>query len=75
MSRFIKLTKFIINTRHIVHIQKEHEIYHVYLHNNHTEGFSFFGSGSVSTNDNIITVCKNNHSKDYDIMTSWVDKL
>jgi hypothetical protein len=72
MCRFIKLTKLLINTRHIVHIEKNKEIYKLHLHNHRMDGFFFFGCGGLDSENNIIKVCKKEHPKDYDIMEKWV---
>lgn len=75
MCRFIKLTKFIINTRHIVYIKKKDDLFHLHLHNHHMNGLMMFGSGGFDSKDYVVTICKDDKTKDYAIMNSWIDKL
>ena len=74
MCRFIRLTKLLINTRHIVHIEKNNELYSVNLHTNRISGWFIFGVGDIISKYNIIDICKKEHPKDYAIIENWINK-
>jgi hypothetical protein len=79
MSRFIKLTNFILNANNIHKISIKPNKYYIYIINNKFDGFSwrFAGSGigSISTShDEMIEICEINHSLDYKILSDWISK-
>ena len=73
MSRFIKLTRSLINTKYIREIVSHDEMYKLHYYDG-ILGFNIFMLGFVFTNEKEITICRNKHPKDYKIMTEWVEK-
>lgn len=74
MTRFLKLTKLIINKNAIHHIVMTNEdkcIIH--LIPNKIDGYSLWGTGRFSSYDITIEVCKTKHSTDYKIVTDWIN--
>lgn len=78
MSKFIKLTNFIINTNNIYSIIIKPDKYTIHITGKSFDGFSWsfagFGSGSISSFTSEIEVCKNKNSMDYKIVSDWIDK-
>jgi hypothetical protein len=76
MSRFLKLTKLVINTSKIGTIEKKQNKYYVQLLDGSTlSGFSFFGSGKMATEFYTLEICKDINSIDYEIIDKWVKNL
>ena len=70
--KFINLTTRVINKLYIVEIIKTPNKYYIHMKNNRVDGFFFLSSGSISTEDNIITICEKNNKPDYDIITKLI---
>ena len=75
MSRFIKLTALIINTRHITKIFNNKNKYYIHMMDKDIDGFMFLSSGSLSSNDHIIEVCENKHKLDYNLVKEWIKNI
>jgi hypothetical protein len=79
MPRFLKLTNMIINTNDIYKIAIHPNKYHIYIVGKKIDGFNWgiggFGLGNISSHTSEIEVCKTEHSKDYSIVTQWIDKI
>jgi len=75
MSRFIKLTKKVINTSKIVTIDILPTKYTMVMCNHHFDGWLLFTSGSVNTFENKIEICKTEHPKDYQIVKEWINQM
>ena len=73
--RFIKLSTTIINTSHITKIVNRNNKYHIYMTNNYINGYMFLNFGSVSTEENLIEVCKVEDPIDYVIMREWTKMI
>jgi hypothetical protein len=77
MSRFIKLTKLVINTNDIHQIYIHPNKYYIYLKS--IDGFcwSFAGSGmgSFSSHNSKIEVCETKDYADYKIVSDWISKI
>lgn len=71
MSRFIYLSKRIINTYHIEQILINENKYKIYFGNHYFNGYIFCGSGTFNSIDNFITVCKEKDPVDYEIVRKW----
>jgi len=78
MSKFLKLTNFILNTNDIHRIVIQPNKYLIYVVGKKMDGFNWgiggFGIGSISSYTFEIEVCKTNHSTDYKIVSDWIDK-
>ena len=75
MKQFIKLTSLILNKSHIIAIIKQPNKYLIHMSNNRLFGEFVFGNGSVSTEQNIIEICKQNNNRDYHIMKDLLKEL
>ena len=73
--RFIKLSTAIINTSHITKIVNTNNKYHIYMTDKYINGFIFLNSGSVSTCENMIEVCKVEDPIDYVIVREWTKMI
>jgi hypothetical protein len=78
MSKFLKLTNFILNTNDIHKILIQPNKYCIHIVIKKMDGFNWaiggFGLGNISSYTYEIEVCANNHSTDYKIVTNWIDK-
>ena len=76
MSKFIKLTNYIINTNNIHGIQIKPNKYYIYIVGKSMRGnswnFAGFGFGEISTYTSEIEICEKNHSIDYKILSDWI---
>jgi len=80
MSKFIKLTKFLLNTNDIHKIVIHPNKYCIHIVSKKIDGFNWgvgggFGLGSISSYTSTIEVCETNNSNDYKIVTDWIDKI
>lgn len=75
MSKFIKLSKLIINTNAITHINIKSESILINLQFPRTNGFYLFAFGSINSDTETICVQKNTDPLDYHIMQEWIKKL
>ena len=78
MSKFLKLTNFLINTNDIHKIVIQPNKYCIHIVSKKLDGFNWgisgFGLGNISSYTCEIEVCEKNHSTDYKIVTDWIDK-
>jgi hypothetical protein len=58
MTRFIKLKNLVINTTKITKIQTYENKYYLYMSGNNLKGWLIYGSGMISTDNDIIEICK-----------------
>jgi uncharacterized membrane-anchored protein YitT (DUF2179 family) len=73
MSRFIKLSKIIINPNSIqIIIRNENELI-INLTTNKTTGTFFGGSGGFSNESEQIKICKEEDADDYDKLINWIE--
>jgi hypothetical protein len=75
MTKFIKLTSMILNTRHINRIIVEPNRYYIYINNINIDGLMLLGSGFIDSNNQKIIICQTNKSEDYKIITDWIKTL
>jgi hypothetical protein len=78
MSKFIKLTNFLLNTNDIHKIVIQPNKYYIHIISKKIDGFNWsfsgFGSGSIYSNTSEIEVCEMKHSTDYKIVSDWISK-
>jgi hypothetical protein len=78
MSKFIKLTNFLINANDIHKILIQPNKYHIYVVSKKLHGLNWsiggFGLGYISSHTSEIEVCKTKHSIDYKIVSDWISK-
>jgi len=77
MSKFIKLTNLVININYIHSIIIKPNKYYIHFMSNKMDGSNWsivgFGSGTISSCNSEIEVCKTKHSSDYKIVSDWID--
>jgi hypothetical protein len=78
MSKFIKLTKMLINEKYIQSIIIKPNKYVINLNSNKIYGSTWsiaaFGNGTICSYNYEIEVCETQHSHDYKILSEWIDK-
>jgi hypothetical protein len=78
MSKFLKLTNFLLNTNDIHKIVIHPNKYCIHIVSKKIDGFNWgvggFGLGSIYSYTSEIEVCETKHSTDYKIVTDWIDK-
>jgi hypothetical protein len=72
MSRFLKLTNFLINVNQIRRIDMPPGAYKIYLMPCEYTGFHFMGSGYITSAAESYTVSEKDHILDYKIVTDWI---
>jgi hypothetical protein len=66
MNNFIKLTSMVINKSHITKITEYPSKYYITMTtSNKVHGFMLFSTGSLSSSDDMIEICKTKNKKDY----------
>ena len=77
MSKFIKLSNFIINTNYIHSIVIKPNKYCLYMVSNKFDGLQWslagFGFGTISSYNYELEVCEIKQSNDYKIVSDWID--
>lgn len=78
MSKFLKLTNFIINVNDIHIILIKPNKYYINVITKRVDGVNWgfvgFGIGNISSYINEIEVCETKHSIDYKKVTEWIEK-
>jgi len=72
MSRFLKLSKFLINTQLIRYVQIKPAKYEINFIAGKFEGYSILGSGHITSYDSYITVCEKESPEDFKYVTDWI---
>jgi hypothetical protein len=75
MSRFLKLTSYVINTQLIRHVKIEPTKFEIKFVDEKYEGFWILGSGNIQSYDSYINVCEKENPKDYKIVSEWINNL
>jgi len=78
MTKFIKLTNLIINTKYIQSIVIKPNKYYINVVSNKFDGSNWsnpiIGIGTISSYNSEIEVCETENSSDYKIVSDWIDK-
>jgi len=78
MSKFLKLTNFLLNINDIHKIGIQPNKYCIHIVSKKMDGFNWsigaFGLGNISSYTYEIEICETNNSTDYKIVTDWIDK-
>jgi hypothetical protein len=78
MSKFIKLTNFLLNTNDIHKIVIQPNKYYIHIVSKKIDGFNWdigsFGLGNISSYTSEIEVCETKNPNDYKIVTGWISK-
>ena len=76
MSKFLRLTTFLVNTNDIHKIIIHPNKYMIHVVSKKIDGFGFgfygFGTGHLSSSTYEIEVCGKKHINDYKTMTEWI---
>ena len=75
MKHFINLTSRVINKLHIIEIVKQPNLYEIHMSNHFVNGFIFFASGVLESEQNIIKICKNKDKHDFDTITEFINPV
>lgn len=75
MKNFINLSSRVINKLYISEIIKTPNKYYIYINNHSFSGFTLFGVGLISSNQNILEICEKKDKNDYDIITEFIKKI
>jgi hypothetical protein len=78
MSKFIKLTNFLLNANDIHKIVIQPNKYFIHIVSKKIDGFYWgigsFGIGNISSYTSEIEVCEMKHSTDYKTVTDWINQ-
>ena len=77
MSKFLRLSHNLINTRHITMINMYQGTYHINIGKsveNSIQGFIIYGTGFFSRDNTNIIIKEKEHPEDYKIVTDWINK-
>ena len=79
MSKFIKLTNILLNTNHIHKIVIDPRKYHIHMVSKNIDAnfnwhIGIMGFGKICSNPEIFEVCEIKHTKDYKIVSDWINK-
>jgi hypothetical protein len=76
MSRFLKLTNFLLNTNDIHQILIHPNQYYIMIKNIDGFHWSVAGSGTgwINSTTSQIKVCETEHPTDYKIVSDWISK-
>ena len=78
MSKFIKLTNFMLNVNDVHKIVIHPNKYCIHIITKRIYGLNFgvgwFGLGNISSHDYEFEVCEKEHSTDYKLVSDWIDK-
>ena len=72
MSRFLKLSKCVINTQLIRYVLIEPTKYEFKLMSGTLSGAWLMGSGSISTDNSQVTICEKENPNDFKQVTEWI---
>ena len=72
-SRFLRLTKFLINVNQIRRIDINPGVYKIHLMPSEFSGFTLVGSGTFQSSTETYTTTEKDHSTDYKIISDWIN--
>ena len=77
MSKFLKLSYHLINTRHITMISMYEGQYHIHIGKsveNSIQGFTMLGTGFFTRDSSTIVIKEKEHPENYKIVGEWIKK-
>jgi len=78
MSKFIRLTNFVLNTNDIHKIVIQPKKYCIHIVSKKIDGFNWgvcgFGLGNISSYTSEIEICETKQLTDYKIVSDWISK-
>ena len=72
MSRFIRLTDFIINKNFIHHIDIQKNKFIIHLTSNKIDGIYLFCAGQLDSSNTEYEMCKYERPNDYKTIANWI---
>ena len=72
MSRFLRLTNFLININQIRKIEMPPGAYKIHLIPTEISGFMLLGSGNFQSSAECYTVSEKDHEPDYKLVSDWI---
>jgi hypothetical protein len=76
MSKFIKLTNYMINTNYIHHIVIKPNKYNIHVMSNKFDGLQWrvwaSGNGNIYSYNSEFEICKTKNANDYKIVSDWI---
>lgn len=75
MSRFLKLSKTIVNLSHVSEISISEKKFVLFLTRADIDLFFLVGSGFLHTNHYVVNICAEKDANDYKIVSDWIDNL
>jgi hypothetical protein len=79
MTKFLKLTKLILNTNDIQKINIKPNKFYIHFIGKQFSGFMWqfggYGIGSISTDNFEIEVCETLNPDDYKIVSEWINNI
>ncbi len=72
MSRFLRLTNFLINVNQIRKIDIKPNEYKIHLIPSQISGFTLVGSGTFQSAAEMYTVSEKENETDYKIVSDWI---
>ena len=71
-SRFLRLTKFLINVNQIRRIDINPGVYKIHLIPTELSGFTLVGSGTFQSSAETYTVIEKDNTIDYKLIDEWI---
>ena len=75
MSKFIKLSTTIINTKYINQILIRPNKYYIKLLNSKVDGFFMFGCGGLILDPKEFEICADKTPSDYKVVSDWIKTI
>ena len=75
MKQFIRLRSIVINKNYIINIKLQNDQYICRLAPFSTNGVIFAGSGYVSSDIQVLEICKNKDPEDYKKISELIDSI
>ena len=72
MSRFIKLSNYVINTQLIRYIKVLPAKYEINFIAGKLEGSWILGSGNIKSYDSYVTICEKDNPDDFNYLSNWI---
>lgn len=75
MTKFLRLSTALINIGRINRVWIGPKAYQIYFSNPNISGFTLFGVGILSSNQESIHVMEKYHPEDYAIVSDWISSI
>ena len=75
MSRFIKLSQCVVNTKYISHIVINPSKFQIKMTIYDLNGQLFFGTGGLSNTNYILDIDEKTNPGDYQIVNQWIGQI